>query len=65
MANIKRTVFNFLGIFDAVRTINDKYKHPRIKMTPLVKISLLILRIYLFFMIVILLFKFIQLLALN
>lgn len=60
MANIKQTITHFLGIFDAIRKINEKYKHPRIQMTPMVRISLLALRLYLFFIIVILLYKFIR-----
>jgi hypothetical protein len=63
MADVKKTFFNFLGIFDAVKEINEKYKHPKIKMTPMVKWSLLALRIYLFFIIFILLFKFISVLS--
>lgn len=59
MADIKKTVFNMLGIFDAVAKINEKYKQPRIKMTNMVRISMLILRIYLFFIIAILFYKFI------
>jgi hypothetical protein len=49
-----------LGFIDAIRDINEKYKTPRIKMTPMVKASLLMLRLYLFFMVAILLYKFIQ-----
>jgi hypothetical protein len=60
MTDVKKTLFNFLGIFDSIKEINEKYKHPKIKMTPLVKWSLLVLRIYLFFIIVILLYKFIS-----
>ncbi len=56
---------NFLGIFDAIGEINEKYKHPRIKMTPMVKISLFALRVYLFFMVAILLYKFIQIAVFN
>lgn len=61
MPDIKRTAFNFLGLFRAVRELNEKYKTPKIKMTPGVRFSLLILRIYLFFMIGVMVFKFIQL----
>jgi hypothetical protein len=41
-----------------IREINEKYKEPRLKMTPLVKYSLLILRLYLIMLVVILLYKF-------
>ena len=47
------------AFFEAIREINQKYKTPRIKMTPLVSISLLVLRLYLIGMVVILLYKFV------
>ncbi len=47
----------FAGIIE----INEKYKTPRIKMTPLVSFSLFFLRFYLIFLVGILLFKFITL----
>ena len=65
MADIKKTVFNFLGIFKAIRTINEKYKHPRIKITPMVRLSLLALRIYLLFILLVLLYKFISITAIK
>jgi hypothetical protein len=60
MANIKHSIMHFLGIFDAIGRINEKYKHPKIQMTPMVRISLLALRLYLFFILAILLYKFIS-----
>jgi hypothetical protein len=60
MTDIKKIVYNVLGIFNAVHTINERYKHPKIQMTPMVKISLLALRLYLFAILTILLFKFIS-----
>jgi len=60
MANINKTITHFLGIFDAIHRINEKYKHPRIQMTPMVRTSLLALRFYLLFILTILLFKFIH-----
>lgn len=59
MPNIKQVFFRFLGLFDGIREINDRYKVPRLKMTPLVRFSLLFLRIYLIFMISVLTYKFI------
>lgn len=41
-----------------VEKINQKYSKPRLKMTPLVKISLLALRIYLIMLVIILVYKF-------
>ncbi len=47
------------GFVEAIREINAKYKTPRIKMTRMVSISLLMLRLYLIAMIVILIYRFI------
>jgi hypothetical protein len=41
-----------------VREINRRYAKPRLKTTPMVKIALLMLRIYLLLLVVILLYKF-------
>lgn len=48
--------FSF-GLPSAIREINAKYQHPKITMTPLVRYSLLALRLYLLFMVGVLLFK--------
>ncbi len=42
----------------AINNINKKYSKPRLKMTPLVKVSLLALRLYLIMLVVILSYKF-------
>jgi hypothetical protein len=42
-----------------IREINEKYRTPRIKMTPMVSLSLLMLRIYLIAMILLLVYKFV------
>jgi len=47
---------------DTVKSINQKYAEPQIKMTRLVKFSLLSLRLYLLFLVGILVFKFITML---
>jgi len=59
MPNIKQAFTRIFGFFDGIRQINDRYKTPRLKMTPLIRFSLLFLRIYLIFMIAILMYKFI------
>lgn len=59
MQNIKQAFFRFLGLFDGIREINDRYKTPRVKMTPFVRFSLVFLRIYLVLTIAILMYKFI------
>lgn len=41
-----------------IKEINEKYKQPRLKMTPLVKVSLLVLRLYLIMLVIILVYKF-------
>ena len=41
-----------------IKAINKKYSQPRLKMTPLVKASLLVLRLYLIFLVIILMYKF-------
>ncbi len=50
----------FHGFFGAIREINDKYKTPRIKMTPMVSFWLLMLRLYLIGMLVLLAYKFVS-----
>ncbi len=41
-----------------VKEINKRYAVPRVKMTPAVKISLFFLRVYLLFLVAVLVFKF-------
>ncbi len=41
-----------------VNEINQKYSKPRLKMTPLIRASLLALRIYLIMLVIILVYKF-------
>ena len=45
--------------FGKIIEINERYAQPKIGMTPTVKISLLLLRAYLIFLILLLVFKFI------
>lgn len=51
------------GLAELVRETNRKYKTPRLKMTPMVRISLLLLRAYLIGMILLLIYKFITVVA--
>ncbi len=55
---MERILDGFRGFFGAIREINEKYKTPRIKMTPMVSLSLLMLRLYLIGMLLLLLYKF-------
>ncbi len=48
-------------LFEKVGEINRKYAKPRIKMTPAVKLALLVLRLYLIILVLILAYKFITL----
>ncbi len=46
------------SFLESIREINAKYKTPRLKMTPMVNVSLIALRIYLIAMLLILFYKF-------
>jgi len=50
------------NLINKIREINQKYSKPRIKMSRSVKIALLALRLYLIFLIIMLLYRFITLL---
>jgi hypothetical protein len=53
-------ILEFLkNAIDAAKSINRKYSTPHIKMTRLVKFSLLSLRLYLLFLVGILVYKFV------
>jgi hypothetical protein len=54
-----RILSGFREFFQAIREINEKYRTPRIKMTRMVSISLLLLRAYLIGMLLLLAYKFI------
>jgi len=56
-------ILEFLkNTINAVKSINRTYATPQVKMTPLVKLSLLSLRLYLLFLVGILVYKFITML---
>jgi len=52
----------FKNTVSTVRSINQKYAKPQIKMTPMVKFSFLSLRLYLIFLVGILVYRFITML---
>ncbi len=58
-----RLFSGFRGFAQAVREINAKYRTPRIKFTPMVKLALLGLRLYLILMVLILVYKFVTILV--
>lgn len=57
-ANNKFKIF-LQNRFSKIIEINEKYANPKIEMSPTVKISLLLLRCYLIFLLVLLVYKFI------
>ncbi|MFH0770120.1 MAG: hypothetical protein V1926_01955 [Candidatus Peregrinibacteria bacterium] len=64
MSSLFRKVGTLLGIrFAAIREINQRYAHPRIVSRRVVSVSLLVLRLYLFFVIAVLFYKFFTLIA--
>ena len=61
---LPRRITTFIGRrFARITEINKKYATPQIKMTPQVKLALLILRLYLLFLVVILAYKFTTIVA--
>ncbi len=62
---MERILDGFRGFFGAIREINEKYKTPRIKMTPMVSLSLLMLRLYLIGMLLLLLYKFVSIMMIH
>lgn len=60
---MERITNTFHDFFGAIREINDKYKHPRIKMTRMVSFWLLMLRLYLIGMLLLLAYKFISIVS--
>ncbi len=60
--NILKIKRFFQTRFSAVAEINKRYATPRIKITPVVRFALLSLRVYLFILVLILIYKFITLL---
>lgn len=53
-----KTLIGNTGFFRQVREINRKYAEPKIKMTPMVRTALLLLRIYLILLVLLLGYKF-------
>ncbi len=62
---MERILDSFRDFVQAIRDINEKYKTPRIQTTRMVSISLLLLRLYLIGMLLLLLYKFITLVAVR
>ena len=62
---MERILDGFRNFVQAIQDINERYKTPRIKTTRMVSFSLLMLRIYLIGMLVLLLYKFITVVAVH
>ncbi len=60
---MERILDSFHEFWNAIHTINEKYRHPRLKMTPMVGFWLVMLRLYLLAMLVLLAYKFISLVS--
>lgn len=60
---MEKILDGFRNLIEAIREINKKYKTPRIKTTRMVSISLLMLRLYLIGMLLLLLYKFVTIVA--
>jgi hypothetical protein len=56
---MNRIVEGFMGFFAALREINQRYKTPRLKPTPLATAALTLLSIYLIGTVILLAYKFI------
>ena len=46
------------SLIQGIRDVNQKYRKPKIEMTPLVKVSLFVLRLYLIALVGLMIFKF-------
>jgi hypothetical protein len=57
--SLHRAVTMIGGNFDKVRAINRRYAHPRLTMSPAVRICLLVLRLYLLFLVGLLAYRFV------
>jgi len=63
MALVKSIGASIAGNLEKIREINRRYSRPRISMSTAVRISLLTLRIYLFVLVGLLVYKFITILT--
>ena len=60
--SLRRAVTMIGGNFDKVRAINRRYAHPRLTISPAVRVCLLVLRSYLLFLVGLLAYKFVTIL---
>jgi hypothetical protein len=57
--SLRRAVTMIGGNLDKVRAINRRYAHPRLTISPAVRVCLLVLRLYLLFLVGLLAYKFV------
>ena len=57
--SLRRAVTIIGGNFDKVRAINRRYAHPRLTISPAVRVCLMVLRLYLLFLVGLLAYKFV------
>jgi len=55
----RRAVTMIGGNLDKVRAINRRYAHPRLTISPAVRVCLMVLRLYLLFLVGLLAYKFV------
>lgn len=61
--NLRRAMTMIGGNLDKVRAINRRYAHPRLAISPAVRVCLLILRLYLLFLVGLLAYRFVAIVA--
>jgi hypothetical protein len=57
--SVRRAMAMIGGNLDKVRAINRRYAHPRLTISPSVRVCLLVLRLYLLFLVGLLAYKFV------
>jgi hypothetical protein len=57
--SLRRAITVVGGNLDKVRAINRRYAHPRLTISPAVRVCLLILRLYLLFLVGLLAYRFV------
>ena len=61
--SLRRAMTMIGGNLDKVRAINRRYAHPRLALSPAVRVCLLILRLYLLFLVGLLAYRFVAIVA--
>jgi hypothetical protein len=61
--SLRRAMTMIGGNLDKVRAINRRYAHPRLAISPAVRVCLLILRLYLLFLVGLVAYRFVAIVA--